>query len=273
MSLIILGALGDFVALGFAPQTLVASLSGGTTIFANVVFAHFWLKQPLYFTDLLGVALVTVGVVVCAVASSAEGDYTLTDLKGLMIAPRFVVYAILSALFIMIMLLRIRRSKVPVVQKAPTPPVDEPISDPETPTRSASHDIENESFENEAESPPGEKEKEFVIIDHKFPLYWAAISGTIGAQSVLLAKCVMEMIVETIGGDNQFKYFGTYVLVGGMTTTLLTQTHTLNLATMHGDTMSTFPVFQAFWIGFSNISGIVLLPRRIRYAFGNNCAA
>ena len=93
------------------------------------------------------------------------------------------------------------------------------------------------------------------------PLYWAAISGTIGAQSVLLAKCVMELIWATVDGENQFKFFGTYVLLAGMVATLLTQTHALNMATMHGDTMSTFPVFQAFWIGMSNISGIVFFQQ------------
>jgi len=102
-----------------------------------------------------------------------------------------------------------------------------------------------------------EIEKHTLIIDPKLPLYWAAISGTIGGQSVLLAKCVVELISSTINGDNQFLYFGTYVLCAGMAATLITQTHTLNLATMSGDTMSSYPVFQAFWITTSNISGVV----------------
>lgn len=59
----------------------------------------------------------------------------------------------------------------------------------------------------------------------------------------------MELIVTTIRGENQFIYVGTYIFLVGCICCLLTQTHTLNLSTMHGDTMSTFPVFQAFWIG------------------------
>jgi multidrug transporter EmrE-like cation transporter len=107
----------------------------------------------------------------------------------------------------------------------------------------------------------GEIEKHTLIIDPKLPLYWAAISGTIGAQSMLLAKCVAEMISSTLSGDNQFRFFGTYVIIGAMVATLLTQTHTLNLATMSGDTMSAYPVFQAFWISMSNISGIVFFQQ------------
>lgn len=106
-----------------------------------------------------------------------------------------------------------------------------------------------------------EIEKHTLIIDPKLPLYWAAISGTIGGQSVLLAKCVVELISSTVSGDNQFQYFGTYVLCAGMAGTLLTQTHTLNLATMSGDTMSSYPVFQGFWITMSNISGVVFFQQ------------
>ncbi|KDO15802.1 hypothetical protein SPRG_18661 [Saprolegnia parasitica CBS 223.65] len=65
----------------------------------------------------------------------------------------------------------------------------------------------------------------------------------------------------SLEGENQFRYIGTWILVAGMVASLLTQTHALNKATMAGDTMSTFPVFQAFWIGMSNISGIVFFQQ------------
>lgn len=44
MFLVIFGSLGDFAALGFAPQTLVTPV-GGFTMVANVLFAHFFLKE------------------------------------------------------------------------------------------------------------------------------------------------------------------------------------------------------------------------------------
>lgn len=48
MFLIILGAIGDVGALGFAPQALVASVGGGCTVLVNVFFAHLWLGQVRY---------------------------------------------------------------------------------------------------------------------------------------------------------------------------------------------------------------------------------
>ena len=44
LSGVIVGAIGDFVALGFASQSLVSALGGGTTLICNVVVAHLWNK-------------------------------------------------------------------------------------------------------------------------------------------------------------------------------------------------------------------------------------
>lgn len=330
-------SLGDFLALGFAPQTLVASLGGGSTILGNCLMSRFWLKQALYITDIVGVALVTLGVVTLAAASvSEDGHYKMDQIYALMEAAPFILYCMVTTAFVMTLYLRVRRSKAPALRVAastttssatatttPTPsetvathpesvrlePLpkkpnhddkdDEPSSSSSSsskpvrslstttralamspfpspvygetislsPTRLAGEE-DDPSDESDACEPvkkarklEGEIEKHTLIIDPKLPLYWAAISGTIGAQSMLLAKCVAEMISSTLSGENQFVFFGTYVIIGAMVATLLTQTHTLNLATMSGDTMSAYPVFQAFWISMSNISGIVFFQQ------------
>ncbi|GLE02416.1 hypothetical protein PINS_up011254 [Pythium insidiosum] len=351
MICVVAASLGDFLALGFASQTLVASLGGGSTILGNCLMSRFWLKQSLYITDVVGVALVTLGVVILAAASvSEEGHYKMDQIYQLMEAPSFILYCFLTTAFVMTLYLRVRRSKAPALRVAanPTPtdekksndvaasgsvqsqPVEsvrldpipkknksnlqtgddadasetaststEPSSSSDDPTSSSNgrsrsalmspfpspvygdtltlsptrlageeddpldaQDTPTAMLTKKGRKFDGEKiEKQTLIIDPKLPLYWAAISGTIGAQSVLLAKCVVEMVSSTLNGDNQFMYFGTYVLVGGMAATLLTQTHTLNLATMSGDTMSSYPVFQAFWISMSNISGVVFFQQ------------
>ncbi|OQR83833.1 hypothetical protein ACHHYP_14242 [Achlya hypogyna] len=291
MFLVVFGSLGDLFALGFAPQTLVASLGGGSTIVANVLIARFWLKQQLYFTDMIGVALVSTGVVVLALSSSEEGKYSVNELFVLMQAPGFIVYAILTTVFVASLMLRVRRSTSPALrvvditdevrkkeladlesnvqaaEEAAAPRPSEATSEGSTVSPFPSPvigDVEEKGL-LKSESPNPAKiltsQKHTLIIDKHLPLYWAAISGTIGAQSVLLAKCVMELIFMSIEGDNQFRYIGTWILVAGMVASLLTQTHALNKATMAGDTMSTFPVFQAFWIGMSNISGIVFFQQ------------
>ncbi|KAK1929698.1 NIPA-like protein 2 [Phytophthora citrophthora] len=309
-------SLGDFLALGFAPQTLVASLGGGSTILGNCLMSHFWLKQSLYLTDIVGVAFVSLGVVVLAAASEEDkGHYQMDQIYELMEAAPFILYALITTAFCMTLYMRARRSKAPALRVASTDKEDARVDDVQEKKRELAAKKSKEQ-KNSEESPaleepkhrgalmspfpspifgdhlslspmgkrlPGEEddhleeielsslkigkydeseiEKHTLIIDPKLPLYWAAISGTVGGQSVLLAKCVVELISSTVSGDNQFQYFGTYVLCAGMAGTLLTQTHTLNLATMCGDTMSSYPVFQGFWITMSNISGVVFFQQ------------
>uniref|UniRef100_M4B8D3 Magnesium transporter n=1 Tax=Hyaloperonospora arabidopsidis (strain Emoy2) TaxID=559515 RepID=M4B8D3_HYAAE len=326
MICVVAASLGDFLALGFAPQTLVASLGGGSTILGNCLMSHFWLQQSLYLTDIVGVAVVSLGVIVLAAASEEdEGHYEMDQVYELMAAPPFILYVLVTTAFTMTLYMRARRSKAPALRVASTDKEDARVDDVQEKKRQlaaaalskkkASQETADEASMAMADetkpsrrgalmspfpspvcgghlslSPGGnhhglagdedehleeielssckvgkydecEIEKQTLIIDPKLPLYWAAISGTIGGQSVLLAKCVVELISSTVSGDNQFLYFGTYVLCLGMAATLLTQTHTLNLATMTGDTMSSYPVFQGFWITMSNISGVVFFQQ------------
>ncbi|TDH69324.1 hypothetical protein CCR75_002565 [Bremia lactucae] len=309
MVCVVSASLGDFLALGFAPQTLVASLGGGSTILGNCLMSHFWLKQSLYLTDIVGVAFVSLGVVVLAAASEEdEGHYKMEQIYTLMEALPFILYALITTAFSMTLFMRARRSKAPALRVASNDKddprvddvqekkreialkqkiVDEPLALEEPPRSKgammspfpspifgdhlslAAMDKEEDDTLDEivlsklkiGRYDASKIEKHTLIIDPKLPLYWAAISGTIGGQSVLLAKCVVELISSSVSGDNQFQYFGTYVLCAGMAATLLTQTHTLNLATMCGDTMSSYPVFQGFWITMSNISGVVFFQQ------------
>lgn len=50
--LVILGAIGDFTALTFAPQSVIMPV-GAFTLVCNVVLAHFWLKERITKMDLM----------------------------------------------------------------------------------------------------------------------------------------------------------------------------------------------------------------------------
>jgi hypothetical protein len=80
--------------LGFASQTLVASLGGGSTILGNCLMSSLWLKQILYITDIyVGVALGTCGVVILAATSEPEeAHYKMDQLFTLMQAAPFILY-------------------------------------------------------------------------------------------------------------------------------------------------------------------------------------
>jgi hypothetical protein len=86
---------------------------------------------------------------------------------------------------------------------------------------------------------------------------YASVSGTIGAVSVLLAGCCSKILISAIEGNNQFNQPQPYFYIMGMATTLILQTKYLNAALQLGEIMTVFPVFQAFWISFGVIGGIV----------------
>ncbi|ETP04800.1 hypothetical protein, variant 2 [Phytophthora nicotianae CJ01A1] len=90
--LVVLGAVGDFEALGFAPQALVASVGGGFTVLANVFFAHLWLGQILTKTDVLGTLLIIIGVVLSTVANEPDEQMSLVELEKQFFQLGFLIY-------------------------------------------------------------------------------------------------------------------------------------------------------------------------------------
>lgn len=102
--LIALGAIGDFEALGFAPQSLVAAVGGGFTVLANVFFAHLWLGQVLTRSDVVGTSLIIVGVVLSTVANEPDQQMSLAELEKQFFQLGFLVYlgvmtAVLGGIF------------------------------------------------------------------------------------------------------------------------------------------------------------------------------
>ncbi|CAH0477603.1 unnamed protein product [Peronospora belbahrii] len=90
--LVLLGAIGDFEALGFAPQALVAAVGGGFTVLANVFFAHLWLGQILTKTDVLGTLLIIIGVVLSTVANEPDEQMSLVELEKQFFQLEFLIY-------------------------------------------------------------------------------------------------------------------------------------------------------------------------------------
>ncbi len=66
-----------------------------------------------------------------------------------------------------------------------------------------------------------------LIKYHRF--CYAALSGTIGAQSVLFAKCTAELVVNTVMGQGfLFSYYQTWMVLICMCSTIFLQLKWLN---------------------------------------------
>eukprot|EP00937_MAST-01D_sp_MAST-1D-sp2_P006586 g6586.t1 len=105
-----------------------------------------------------------------------------------------------------------------------------------------------------AKAGTGEDEGEERWID---AYKYASTAGAIGACSVILAGCTSKTLVAAFEGNNYWDQFAPYGFIGGMVLTITGQQGLLNAAMQHGPLMCVFPVFQAFFIGFGVVGGIV----------------
>ena len=73
MFLVVLGAIGDFTSLRFAPQSVVMPV-GSFTLVCNVIFAHFWLGEDLSCKDVFGSLVIVSGAATVAMAYGVFGE-------------------------------------------------------------------------------------------------------------------------------------------------------------------------------------------------------
>jgi hypothetical protein len=91
---------------------------------------------------------------------------------------------------------------------------------------------------------------------HQF--LYPCISGVIGAQSVLFAKCTVELLANSLTGSGfMFFYWKTYVVVVAMFSCVYFQIRWLNAGLKRFDVSYCVPVFQSFWICVSVVSGMI----------------
>jgi hypothetical protein len=273
------GAIGDFVALGLASQSLVAALGGATTLTANLYIAHKFNHDPVYWTDVVGVGIIICGAVTFALTSTRSETYSSAELLHMFTAPSFLVYIGTQLLVVVVLMATIATSevyrwRVQATQKVLTPVLAK-LSEVEE-LRSGKVRVLKERvalLEREiakktgiAMRPPPEEEapiKPFAFnpnaTDHWSDQYvYASCSGVIGAMSLIFAGCTSKMIGRLIRGYyDEWLRPQPYLLLVCMTLSMAVQTHMLNVAMMKGDTMSVYPVFQSFWITFGVIGGVV----------------
>ncbi|TMW63788.1 hypothetical protein Poli38472_002729 [Pythium oligandrum] len=291
LTLVILGSIGDFTAFGFATQSLVAALGGGSTLVANVFTAYFLNKEALYLTDIGGVLFVIGGVVLIAYIAEPNVEYPLPELEKRFVRQPFVIYIVVVGVLMVSMLATIKgsianrlknqvqsskRKQKQLMKSLETRihrieerlyTMEERLNEQQGPgQRPAALDPllpGGSSSGNQSPMAPGRgKHPVGELLDGvtnpaRVPFYYAICSGIIGSMTVLLAKCSAVMISLSIKGENQFHYPVTYVFIGGMFAFIVVQTHFLNLATALGDIMTVFPIFQACWITFSVVGGAV----------------
>jgi len=104
LGFVIFGAAFDFVALKFAPQSVIMP-AGAISLGINPIFASLWLGEKLTRGDVHGTLLIIIGAVgvACAYAvlgTPVEKEYTLSQLLNLYTKPIMLVYGISIVLLV-----------------------------------------------------------------------------------------------------------------------------------------------------------------------------
>lgn len=100
LSGMIIGALGDLAAFGFAAQSLLAPLGGSTIVF-NALMSPCFLNEKLYQTDIYATAIILFGcTLTVAFGDQSEQKFTVEELFGYYMRPDVIVYFICSGAII-----------------------------------------------------------------------------------------------------------------------------------------------------------------------------
>lgn len=224
------GNIGDFVALGFAAQSLVAPL-GSVVLVVNAIMSPCVLKEKITLRDLQAILVIIVGdVLIVLYASHEETSYSLSELIDFFLRPVFIGFFLTTA----VISAYLSREKDLLDYKL----------DPSRP-----------SFYDEEKT--GDRNR-WVKDDVMHPYCYAALAGIVGGISVLLAKCVAELIKVTMNGDStQFKNPVSWLFCFLLVATCIAQVHWINQGLERYDSFYIVPMFHVHWNVWSILGGIV----------------
>ena len=209
----------DFIALIFAAQSIIAPL-GSLTLVSNTVLAPLLLQESVTPFDVLATIAIVIGSSLSvACADHRDRLYAQDELFALFMRPRFLAYVV--AMVGALMVLRSYLGYISRVQE---------------------------------EAPAAVYR--LYRGHHRF--CYAALAGMIGAQSVLLAKCVGTLLVSSVAGDGFLLFrWQSYPIFALLFLSVTAQIHFLNEGLRLFTSTYVIPVYQSFWILTSVISGLL----------------
>jgi len=228
-----IGNVGDFVALAFAAQSLVAPL-GSVVLVVNAIMSPWILKERITSRDIQAVMLIIVGdVLIVLYASHEETSYSLNELIDFFTRPAFLAFLIITVGFCLF--LAHKKDQLDLLLD---------------PNRASYYDSKDE---HEAD-----KSTKWVSDEAMHPYTYAALAGIVGGLSVLLAKCVAELVKVTIEGDSsQFHNPVSWLFTVALLITCIAQVHWINQGLERYDSFYIVPMFHVHWNIWSILGGIV----------------
>lgn len=100
LGLNIIGTICDFIALGFAAQSIIVCLSGFGLV-SNLFFNKYWLKEDIKFVDVHGVILIALGsIITVSYGNLNSKHYSESIIVNYYTKPGFIFYYTLTLFFV-----------------------------------------------------------------------------------------------------------------------------------------------------------------------------
>jgi len=234
---ITVGSIFDFAALGFGAQSVVAPL-GSLTLVANMFFAQYFHKEIPSQMDILATGIIFIGCVLSVAFATHKNEICdIESLLALYQKPRFAIYGLTILVLLTCAYLSVRY-------------------------------IEN------VVSMYGKRSSKYQKVFRYHRFLYTFLSGVVGAQSVLFAKSLIELVVSSFTGNSRIflAHIGSYGIFCGMFLSITLQIYFLNCALSLFDALYVVPVFQAQWIVFSVIGGGVFYGEFTGFDFSQGLA-
>lgn len=222
LSFMIVGAMFDFAALGFGAQSIVAPL-GALTLVVNLGLAKLIHKEQPTLFDVLATMMILFGCILAVIFAPKQTEFTSVDyLLHRYTQPTFALYAMVILGIIAFFVISL-------------------------------HQTERSLELGETDALEYARLQRF----HRFG--YPTLGGVIGAQSVLFAKSLDELLISTIADVDSYGAFynhiQTILLLVAMVVCIFGQIYYVNMGLRKWDALYVVPIFQSNWIVFSVIGG------------------
>ncbi|KZO93441.1 hypothetical protein CALVIDRAFT_539889 [Calocera viscosa TUFC12733] len=211
--------LGSVFQIASLPVVILAPL-GAISLLWNAIFARLLLSDPFTLLMSLGTALVSGGAVLVGIFGVVPTPtHSLDALIALFSRPAFLAYfsVVLSITGPMLVLTHIVEWRYKAARRADRLAL---LSADPAEVSERSHLLPLPALAPYTPAPPTvaqESERIFIALSY------AVLSGTLSALGLLFAKAGVELLVLTLGGDNQFWRWQAWLLVPGLVTFGLSQ--------------------------------------------------
>ena len=223
MCILVTGSIVDFVAYGLAPQSVLTPL-GGMVLVWNILISSCCFGEKSGAREWVSTGIIFAGTSLSVVfADHYTPTYTADDIISLYSRPAMVWYMVLVPIF-----------------------------------AGGHYGLLKYIQSNGLAGGKGTAENNHWVWQTLECIAYAGTAGTLGAQAILFAKQIMELLKANAQGDGTvWTRWQTYIILLAIPFFLFCNITFLNAGLRHYSALQTVPIYQTYWMIVGTVSGLI----------------